>query len=110
MVWSNKFSNLDVLKVNEAARDEIVRYTKNENHQNSFDNSIKNHINVPETWSKVLWSDLEPLQPGNKFCAINLVWLQSGYEPAGVVAKTLYKHWIDGGVPRAEGVGRITLE
>ena len=33
MVWSNKFSNLDVLKVNEAARDEIVRYTKNENHQ-----------------------------------------------------------------------------
>ena len=45
---------------------------KNENHPNSFDNSIKNHINVPETWNKVLWSDLEPLQPGNKCLAIKL--------------------------------------
>ena len=40
---------------------------KNENHQNSFDNSINNHINVPEPESQVIWSDLDPLYPG-KMC------------------------------------------
>ena len=34
---------------------------KNENHKNSFDNSIKNHINVSETEGQVIWSDLDPL-------------------------------------------------
>ena len=37
---------------------------KNENHQNSFDNSINNHINVSETAGQVIWSDLDPLYPG----------------------------------------------
>ena len=39
---------------------------KNENHQNSFDNSINNHINVSETGRQVIWSDLDPLYPGNE--------------------------------------------
>ena len=37
---------------------------KNENYQNSFDNSINNHINVSETAGQEIWSDLEPLYPG----------------------------------------------
>ena len=46
---------------------------KNENHQNSFDNSINNHVNMPETERQVIWSDLDPLYPGNQCPAINLV-------------------------------------
>ena len=34
---------------------------KNENHQNSFDNSINNHVNMPETEGQVIWNDLDPL-------------------------------------------------
>ena len=45
---------------------------KNENHQNSFDNSINNHINVPEPESQVIWSDLDPLYPRNECTAIKL--------------------------------------
>ena len=43
-----------------------------ENHQNSFDNSINNHINVSETEGQVILSNLDPLQPGKKFDAIKL--------------------------------------
>ena len=39
---------------------------KNENHQNSFDNSIDNHINVSETAGQVICSDLDTLYPGTE--------------------------------------------
>ena len=51
---------------------------KNENHQNSFDNSIKNHMNIPETGGQVVWSDLDALKLVTQCMTINLVWLQSG--------------------------------
>ena len=51
---------------------------KNENYQNSFDNSIKNHMDMAETGGQVIWSDLDPLNPGNHYDIINLVWLQIG--------------------------------
>ena len=53
---------------------------KNENYQNSFDNSIKNHMDMAETGGQVIWSDLDPLNPGKHIGIINLVWLQSGLQ------------------------------
>ena len=53
---------------------------KNENHKNSFDSSIKNHVDMPETGGQIIWSDLDPLNPRNHVVAINLVWLQSGLQ------------------------------
>ena len=50
----------------------MKKLRKNENHQNSFDNSINNHINVPEPESQVIWSDLDPLYPRNNVSAIKL--------------------------------------
>ena len=35
---------------------------------------------MPETGGQTIWSDLDPLNPGNHVCAINLVWLQSGLD------------------------------
>ena len=51
---------------------------KNENHQNSFDNSINNHINVPEPESQVIWSDLDPLYPRNECITIKLAQISRG--------------------------------
>ena len=51
---------------------------KNENHQNSFDNSIKNHMYMPETGGQVVWSDLDALKLVTECMTINLVLLQSG--------------------------------
>ena len=51
---------------------------KNENHQNSFDNSINNHINVSETAGQVIWSDLDPLYPQNECRAIKLAQISRG--------------------------------
>ena len=42
---------------------------KHENQKNKnfgFDNSIKNHMDMPETGGQVIWSDLDPLNPGKK--------------------------------------------
>ena len=47
-----------------------------------MDSSIKNHINMPETGGQVIWSDLDPLNPGNHVGAINLVWLPNRPEIA----------------------------
>ena len=33
---------------------------KNENYQNSFDKVIDNHIYVPETKGRIIWSDPDP--------------------------------------------------
>ena len=49
MIWEDF-----LMRIHEKSR-------KNENHQNSFDNSIKNHMNVLETGGQVIWSDLDPL-------------------------------------------------
>ena len=56
----------------------MKKLTKNENHENSFDNSINNHINVSETRGQVIRSDLDPLYPGTQWCAIKLEQISLG--------------------------------
>ena len=41
------------IKIHEKSR-------KNENYQNSFDKSINNHVYVPETEARIIWSDPDP--------------------------------------------------
>ena len=56
----------------------MKKSAKNENHENSFHKAINNHVNMPETERQVIWSDLDPLYPGNQCPAINLDQLSLG--------------------------------